>query len=534
VNLPRERSKVLPLAEQVLAKPQIRAHPAGTTDAVQARAVPAPKSVRVPARLVTLAFLIITVVAMAVAYVRSGEAVTLKVNGDSWQTRTHQQTVGAFLREAGLALRSEDIVLPQLDTLVTEGQTVVVQRALAVLVEADGQVSQHYTHSSMVADLLREAGVNPQPHDVVMLNQEPVSLSTPLPRGEWRPSRWPLLQRSLARTSSSEPAWIQLQRAIPLSVDDGGTQTTIYTVARTVGEALLRQDIVLYLGDQVQPLLGTLLTAGMHVDIHRATPVAVQVDGEIIKTRTRSSDVAQLLSEVGVQLSGLDYVMPSLATEIVANMPVRVVRVVEDWVVESKEISYATVWRGDSTLELDQSRLVQSGKVGVHKQRVHLVYEDGQQIVRELAEEWTESQPVNRIFSYGTKIVVRELETPDGVIRYWRKIRMLATSYTAATSGKTRDHPEYGITRLGWRARKGLIAVDPLVIRLRTNMYVPGYGFGIAADTGGMIKGRWIDLCYDEDNLILWKKWVDVYLLEPVPASKDVAWTLPSYPTERR
>lgn len=516
------------MAEQVLVQPQATVRP---------RSEPEVDSARVPAGLVTLTILFAVLASMALAYLRSGEPVTLQVNGQTWQARTRQQTVGAFLREVGLTLRSEDIVLPQPEAPLAHGQTIIVQRALPVLVEADGRVLQRYTHSATVADLLRESGVNPQPHDVVTLDQEPVSLSTQLPRGGWEPTRWPLLQGPLSRTSSAGLAWIKvtLQRAIPLSVVDDGTQTMIHTVARTVGEALLSHDIVLYLGDQIQPLLGTLLTAGMHVEIHRARPVAVAVDGQVIKTRTQSRDVAQLLSEVGVHLSGLDYVVPSLATAVVANMPVRVVRVVEDWVVESQEIPYETVRRPDSTLELDQQRMDQSGKAGVHKQRIRLVYEDGHQIIRELAEEWVESQPANRIISYGTKIVVRELETPDGVIRYWRKIRVLATSYTAATSGKKRDHPEYGITRLGWRARKGIIAVDPLVIRLRTNMYVPGYGLGVAADTGGLIKGRWIDLCYDEDNLILWKKWVDVYLLEPVPAAKDIpTYILPSYPTERR
>jgi len=158
----------------------------------------------------------------------------------------------------------------------------------------------------------------------------------------------------------------------------------------------------------------------------------------------------------------------------------------------------------------------------------------GEEKRRMVAEEWIEHQPTTRMVSYGTKIVVRELETPDGVIRYWRRMRMLATSYSAATAGKPRDHPQYGITRLGWEAQKGIVAVDPRVISLRTKVYVPGYGFGTAADTGGKIKGRWIDLCYDEDNLVLWKKWVDVYLLEPIPHADEINWRLPDYPHEGR
>jgi 3D (Asp-Asp-Asp) domain-containing protein len=140
---------------------------------------------------------------------------------------------------------------------------------------------------------------------------------------------------------------------------------------------------------------------------------------------------------------------------------------------------------------------------------------------------WIAKEPTTEVIAYGTKIVVREMETPDGPIRYWRKIRVLATSYTAATSGKSRDHPRYGLTYLGWKATKGIIAVDPRVISLRTKMYVPGYGLGTAADTGGAIKGRHIDLAYDEDSLVSWFKWVDVYLLEPVPPPEAIRWILP-------
>jgi uncharacterized protein YabE (DUF348 family) len=515
------------LAEQVLVEPRAKARP---------RPAPAIEILRVPGGLVTLVFLVTLVAVMGVSYVRSGETMALQVNGESWQARTHQQTVGAFLREVGLTLRPEDIVMPQLDTPLAETQTVVVQRALPVLVEVDGQVLERYTHSRTVDDLLREAGVDPQPYDVVTLDNDPVALNAALPHGQWSPRRWPLSRAALTRSHSSSVIWtrIRLLRAIPLSILDGGTQTVIHTVARTVGEALLSQGVVLYLGDRVQPLLGTLLTAGMKVEINRAKPVTLKVDGEVIQTRTQARDVAQLLSETGVLLSGKDYAVPNLATQVTGDLAVRIVRVVEDWIVETEDTAYETVYRGNSALELDQTQTDQRGQSGMRKRRVHIVYEDGKQTEREVTEEWVERHPTTCIISYGTKIVVRELETLDGVIRYWRKIRVLATSYTAATSGKTRDHPEYGITRLGWRARKGIIAVDPTVIRLRTNMYVPGYGFGTAADTGGKIKGRWIDLCYDEHNLVLWKRWLDVYLLEPVPAAKDIPWMLPSYPTERR
>jgi hypothetical protein len=56
---------------------------------------------------------------------------------------------------------------------------------------------------------------------------------------------------------------------------------------------------------------------------------------------------------------------------------------------------------------------------------------------------------------------------------------------------------------------------------------VPGYGVAFAGDTGGGIKGRFIDLGYDEGALKSWRGTVDVYYLGPPPAAEDIRWVLP-------
>ena len=131
----------------------------------------------------------------------------------------------------------------------------------------------------------------------------------------------------------------------------------------------------------------------------------------------------------------------------------------------------------------------------------------GEEYSREIVS--SETTPAkNRIIQRGTKIVWRTLDSADGEIRYWKKIRVWATHYDQYCDGCN----EW--TAIGMRAGKGVIAVDPKVIPLRSKVYIPGYGTAIAGDTGGAIKGNIIDLGFDDAKTAGWRaKFVDIYLL---------------------
>ena len=60
-----------------------------------------------------------------------------------------------------------------------------------------------------------------------------------------------------------------------------------------------------------------------------------------------------------------------------------------------------------------------------------------------------------------------------------------------ATGYSIRGHTATGAPT-GW----GVVAVDPSVIPLGTTMTIPGYGSGVAADTGSAIQGATIDLWF--------------------------------------
>ena len=500
-----------------------------TTPSTSKQQPPAARWVWFVAGVVVLAIGIAAWVSVA----RAGVPVSVTVDGYTEAVRSTRPDVGALLTDLGLKLRPEDWVEPGLETPLRPGLVVTIHRARPGLIHADGEALEVYSHALTVGDLLAEAKIELSQHDEVWMDGAQVTLDTPLPPsdGEAGPQRF---ARGRAWVGHGpRPVRLSVHRAVPLIVDDGSVPYTIFTTAPTIGEALLREQLTLYLGDRVHPSLGSRVHAGMRVVIERSTPVLVTADGRTVRTRTQGKTVGDALVDLGIPVSGSDRVTPALSQPVFDNIPIQVVRVLETALVEREPIPFQSILVPDDNLEIDHQRLDQQGKNGEYRRRFKVIYEDGLETSRTLTDDWVAAEPITRVVAYGRKIISRKLETPEGTFSYWRKIRVLATSYSASTAGVSPDNPWYGRTRLGWVMRKGIVAVDPTVIKLGSKVYVPGYGVGDVADTGSAIRARHIDLGYDDDNLVLWYHWTDVYLLDPPPPRSQIRWVLPNWPRER-
>jgi uncharacterized protein YabE (DUF348 family) len=470
---------------------------------------------RIDSSFLVLALTLIALALMGWGYFRTLRPVTLQIDQETRVILTNQTIVDGVLNDAALSLFPEDIVFPALDAPIPANQPIAIRRARPLEIQVDGETRLHRTQSQTVIDALRQAGITLRLNDRVLIGERAID------------------PNMIMTQSSQEVLPLTVQRAVPLHVDDNGARTTLYTTAPTFGEALRQAGLVVYLGDFVTPDLGAPTLAGGQVNIQRSRAATIIADGKTIRTRTLGNNVAELLLQEGIELKDKDYSIPAATDPVRDGISVRVMRVREEFMTESEYIPYETVWQPDPTMDIDKRATKQAGVEGLKKRTIRITYENGREIKRSIDREWIDAAPVTQIINYGTKITKRELTLPDGsTITYWRKIRVLATSYTAATSGKARSHPEYGITATGMRATVGVVAVDPRVINLRTRLYVPGYGLSIAGDTGGKIKGKRIDLGYDEWNLVLWYKWVDVYLIDPPPADQ-IHWIIPDTPKER-
>ena len=91
-----------------------------------------------------------------------------------------------------------------------------------------------------------------------------------------------------------------------------------------------------------------------------------------------------------------------------------------------------------------------------------------------------------------------------------RSMTMNASAYSAYDPGNS------SYTFGGSLLRKGLVAVDPTVIPLGTRLFIPGYGYAVADDIGGAIKGNKIDIAFDThgEAMQFGRQRITVYILD--------------------
>lgn len=303
-----------------------------------------------------------------------------------------------------------------------------------------------------------------------------------------------------------------------ITLVDNGTPVSITSGKIYLDEIIAENNITLNSADQIDAPLHTKVKNGDVYNITRAKKINLIADGNISEIYTCSKTVKDALNENGIVLGSYDEISPVLEAEVSADMNVQIFRVDVNEISVDEAIPYSVKKIPSADHRFGYSEVISAGKNGVLSCRYKVITRDGEEISRELLSSEVTAEPVSetvKIGTYNTKVVASSRNELEGA----KVITVNATAYdpNPASCGGS------GITATGRAARFGLVAVDPKVIPLGSKLYIEStddgkswsYGYAIAADTGGAIKGNRIDLCYNtrSECLSFGRRTAKVYIL---------------------
>jgi 3D (Asp-Asp-Asp) domain-containing protein len=253
--------------------------------------------------------------------------------------------------------------------------------------------------------------------------------------------------------------------------------------------------------------------------------LTIFVGDKVVSIRSAAQTVGEALAEAGVPLVGLDTSSPLESEAPPSDGQIRVVRIYETFEVALEPIPFTEEVTYSPDLPLGQKETTQPGVEGISMIRSRIRFEDGKEVGRETESKTVMREPQTRMVQSGEKIVLAPV---GGNIpyEYWFATEMFASVYSPCASGT--GSCSYG-TASGARAGQGIVAVDYSIYSYLAGMkvYIPGYGVATIGDTGGgpiienvfgVPRTSWIDLGFNDGEIVDMTGWVKVYFLAPAPA----------------
>lgn len=325
---------------------------------------------------------------------------------------------------------------------------------------------------------------------------------------------------------------VKLTASKQITVVLNGEQIVLETRQALLGPFFEEHRITIGAHDRVSKRLDDKISDGDLITVDHTFPVHIVADGISSTMYTKGRTVQAALQDLNIPLARMDRTVPPPNMEIRPHQSIEVVRV--QTVIEHVEQSlpFGTTSYEDHTLEKGKLKLVQEGRKGTLLKKVQQTYANGQLISENLVGTELVVNSLDEIVAVGTRnpVTILSASSPDiknvskdgmtfGVKKVLENVTLTAYDAGFNSTGKTEDHPQYGVTYTGTIVEEGrTIAVDPKVIPLGWWVYIEGVGLRKAEDIGSAIKGNIIDIYMESEeqaNRFGRKRGHTVYIVGP-------------------
>ena len=302
--------------------------------------------------------------------------------------RLHQQPRNAFAIGILLIIASFGFKSDHFQT--TPSAHADSQRIVSLYV--DGQKRVITTNATTVADLLRTSGVTVASADLV----EPAP-KTAIPDGFFN---------------------VNVYRARPIVVHDG-SKTFEFASAYQSPHLLAQQaGLKLYPEDaytmQVVTDVADPTQIGVQVQVKRAVPLIVHVDGHDDAIRTQAHTVGTALADAGVKLGLKDTVSLPATAPIEPGLAVDITRVADVTTSVTDSLPFATKTIIDPTMLVGQTTVKTAGVNGSRTGIWLIHYQNGAETSRTMQSLVSQTAPVQEVLIQGSKVLFA------GSVEYWR------------------------------------------------------------------------------------------------------------------
>lgn len=286
------------------------------------------------------------------------------------------------------------------------------------------------------------------------------------------------------------------EKQVVVTLSDQEEQLVLKQSGKTLSDVLEKngQDVA-KLKAKYEPSIpwNSTVEGSKNITLYCKCKVNLHVGGKKVATyQTTKATVGEFLQEKKVTITPWDELKTNPDQKIVNGMDVVIDKVETKISKLVEEIPFKEEEKKSDQLAKGKKEVKRKGEKGKKVYEVVVTYYNGKPLIKDgepVKEKRLvkEIKPVDQLVLVGTKEEENEDSPTQTAPSGGRTMVVQATGYTHT------GNP----TATGTMPRRGTIAVDPSVIPLGTRLYVPGYGYGVAEDTGGAVNGRIIDLFFE-------------------------------------